>query len=336
MGKGNKQQTRSADNVTSTGGSVASATTETVTSTDGTELKQLFGGAPAAPLADTSDVNTNSSDEDLKAQQASDTSMVVDTTLVTSPEVVEETTQPVAVSEPETAPVAVEATAAATITTVPEDTATIETPAVVVVAAPEVVEAVVEAPAAPVAPVEPAPAPVVTKPVPVPAPAPKPVTAVATPAPAVPTMTTAIPAEGISRKGRAQLETIMTYVNDMRPRKPVQAVVGARHQVTLYRALLTIINDLEDDFQIVFATLLKLFEEHKAGVFHDSYIFRFMDSIELPENDRRALQRLVNMLKLMAPVKGREQAIKQVNLEDSLKYGVKESGRQRILAYFNR
>lgn len=182
-------------------------------------------------------------------------------------------------------------------------------------------------PPAPV--VSPAPVVEVTAPIVVSTPAP-----VQMPAAAVPYIQTPMPAN-LSTTSSLLLQTLTQYMEDMAPRKPIDPSTGVRHQTTLYRTILGIINNTGDEFQPVFGTMLKLFEEKKTGVFDDTHIFRFFDRLNLDEKSHKAFRSLLNLIKIMAPVKGRELNARQLDFELSLKYGVTELGRQRVLAFFN-
>lgn len=140
----------------------------------------------------------------------------------------------------------------------------------------------------------------------------------------------------VGNTAKFNLQTLADYMENMAPRKVMAANDGARHQVALYRALTNIINNTTDDFPAAFAAVLKLMDENRDGVFHESHVFRFMDVIALPEADRKAFQRLLNLLKLLAPTKGRKLAMGQVDFERSLEHGITEAGRQRVAAFFNR
>jgi hypothetical protein len=133
------------------------------------------------------------------------------------------------------------------------------------------------------------------------------------------------------------LNAIGEYMETMKPRRPVDVATGARHQVELYRALTGIINRLEDDFVPTFSTVLRLFEENNKGVFAESHVFRYFEAVSLNDGDRKSFMRIINLLKIAAPVKGREQAMRQVDFVNSLSHeSITEPGRQRVAAFFNR
>lgn len=218
-------------------------------------------------------------------------------------------------------------------------------PPVVPAVAPAVIDVV--ATPAPVVTLPPAP-PVVVAPVPAPAP-------VVTPAPAPVVASTTVVVEGdvsaadlpkaiidsvaakVSNMAKIHLYSLADYMENMKPRRPVSVADGSRHQVTLYRTLISIINGSEEDFNIAFSTTLRLFAEYSKGVFAESHVFRYFESMSLSDSDRKAFMRLLNLLKIVAPVKGREQALKLVDLVKTLEHeAISEAGRQRIMSFFNK
>lgn len=150
----------------------------------------------------------------------------------------------------------------------------------------------------------------------------------------VPASQASAEAPAFSVTGQMAMDQIKEYISMMAPNRPVSIEEGNRYQIQLYRAITSIINRLDVDFQPAFTSLLKSFDKHRDGVFHETYVFRFFDQMTLPENDRKAFQRLLNLLKVTASVKGRDLAMRQLDLESSLELGVTEPGRQRVLAYF--
>jgi hypothetical protein len=143
--------------------------------------------------------------------------------------------------------------------------------------------------------------------------------------------------EGASPVTLAAFEKLKAYMAAMAPKKPITIEEGARWQVQLYSLLTTIINKVpNEDFEGAFTVLLRTFDANKAdtAVFHEKYVFRFMDMVPLTnENDRRALLYILNLIKVIANPKGRELSLRQVDLKRALEFGVTEVGRQRVYAY---
>jgi len=128
---------------------------------------------------------------------------------------------------------------------------------------------------------------------------------------------------------------IFEYMVAMKPGVTMSDDTGARNQANLYRAIRAIIENSGDDFQLSFATLLKLFDEYKDGVFNERYIFRFIENLTLNMNDQQAYRRIVNLIKIAAPVQGRAEALKQLSFTKSLQFGFTDAGKQKVLTFFN-
>lgn len=200
---------------------------------------------------------------------------------------------------------------------------------------------------APVPPVPtPAPAPVVPSAVTVkltPAPAP----AAPTPAPAQAIAPSAVGLtdpiailenvlEGVSVSTKLSLQTMIDYILKMAPKKPIAVSDGVRQQVALYRAITNLINNAGEDFNKAFGAVLRAVHEGRNGVFHEIHLFRFMEHIDLPQQDRQAFARLLNLIKLTADPKARQIALKQVDLTGTLSHGISEAGRQRTFSFFGK
>ena len=131
------------------------------------------------------------------------------------------------------------------------------------------------------------------------------------------------------------LENVIDYTAAMAPRKPVDTEQGNLHQVSLYRSILgTIEHTSDEDFELAFTALLMLFEEHRDGVFSEIYVNRFHDTMPLGAEERKTLLNMVDLFKVLGPVKGRDQAMRQVDIDRALKGSLSEIGRGRVSQYF--
>jgi len=131
------------------------------------------------------------------------------------------------------------------------------------------------------------------------------------------------------------INDIKQYIVDMNPGRTMTTVDGSRNQVILFRAIRSIIEFTGSDFQIAFATLLRFFDEYKNGVFGERYVFRFMESVSLSPEERRAYERIVTLLKITSSAQGRKEALRQVNFQKILQYSFTEEGKQKVLGFFN-
>lgn len=135
---------------------------------------------------------------------------------------------------------------------------------------------------------------------------------------------------------RRVMSILNTYAEQMAPRRPVSDAKIIEQQRLLFEALTKAINESGEDFEKLMKMVFAFFEEHRAGVFHETRVFRGMDNIPLSANDRSALQRLINMFKLLANPQSRKLNLKQVDLHATLQYGITEVGRNRVLSFFNK
>lgn len=132
------------------------------------------------------------------------------------------------------------------------------------------------------------------------------------------------------------VDQVLLYMTEMAPGKIMPEDHGARFQVALYRALQTGINMTDTGFELMFATILKLVHEHADGVFSPRYFLRFTGLVKLSEDDRQGFVRIVNLLTTTAPVQGRKEALRHVDLPRSLQYGFSELGKRRVMSFFGK
>lgn len=141
-------------------------------------------------------------------------------------------------------------------------------------------------------------------------------------------------AQKLTTTGRVIKARIDAYMKAMAPRKPISDEAAARQQVQLYRSITGIINTTTEDFDPLWTYLLKQFQDHADGVFNELYVLRAMSHVQLPPNDVRSYQRLVNLLRLTADPQSRKAALKQVDIQQTLKFGISENGRQRVISFY--
>lgn len=141
-------------------------------------------------------------------------------------------------------------------------------------------------------------------------------------------------AEGLSSLGRSAIATLVEYVDYMDPKKSQNQDEAIRKQVGLYRAIILTINRNNEDFNKTWDAILRIFNDHKDGAFHEKAVFRYMAFITLDEDKRTTFRRLINLIKITAPLPGRSIALRQVNMERTLSIDVTEEGRNRVLNFY--
>jgi hypothetical protein len=134
---------------------------------------------------------------------------------------------------------------------------------------------------------------------------------------------------------QTDINRVVMYIERMKPGRPVDAHVGGKEQIALYRSIQNIINRQDDHFTQLFTALLYLFEAYSDGALGDRYRMRFMESVQMHAGDRKAFAYLSQLLHILADPKSRDIAIKQINMELALQNGLTADGRTRVLNYFN-
>lgn len=133
------------------------------------------------------------------------------------------------------------------------------------------------------------------------------------------------------------VEAVYQYIANMRPGMPVDPAVGARHQTTMFRTFHTLFNRVENDFDPTYRAVLKLVESHSNGVFKETHRFRFLDQAHsMSDADKKAYMRWVTMMNMTAPIKGRQQVLKQIDIGLALKHGTSEAARQRVFRFYGK
>lgn len=140
--------------------------------------------------------------------------------------------------------------------------------------------------------------------------------------------------EGAPINLKLAFQNLENYLKDMAPNKAVGPQAAARQQVTLFRSIVTIIERGDDRFADAWNLLLKLFLELADGVFHETHVFRNMDQVMLPEAERKLFMRLLNLIKVTADPRGRQVALRQINIPATME-GLSDQGQQRLLSFYN-
>lgn len=143
-----------------------------------------------------------------------------------------------------------------------------------------------------------------------------------------------IDTSAISLNGKIVLETLQNYLIATQPGKPMNQTDGCRQQTVLYRALVSMINNLDNDFDLVFGAVLKVFRTYPEEL-SPIRVFRWLEHIQLHQTERQAFTRLLNLLTLLNDPKTWAIKIKQVDMTRTLSQPITDAGRQRVLNFYN-
>lgn len=133
----------------------------------------------------------------------------------------------------------------------------------------------------------------------------------------------------------AIIHFLTEYARDMAPRRPIPETTGAIYQADLYKQLHVLINKEDEHFHPLFTAVLMFFKHEAERCFSATHAFRFMDTVKLNKDERASFNSLIDMLRILGPVEGRKENAKQVSLEKALAKNMTDTGRSRILSYFD-
>lgn len=131
------------------------------------------------------------------------------------------------------------------------------------------------------------------------------------------------------------INELLDYAKTMAPSQTMPTETGAINQANLYNTLISIIDHSGKDFRIAFSTMLCIFNEYKDAAFGGAYVLRFMESVPLNTNKRKAFIKMVNLFSMTADHKTRKAALKHVDFKRELVEPLSEESRMRIVSFYN-
>lgn len=140
----------------------------------------------------------------------------------------------------------------------------------------------------------------------------------------------------LSGRNLSRINTILDYLEKMKPGKPVNTEEGGRLQVSLFKTLQGIINTEPVMFEKTMTLFLGLYEDFsKEGqAFHPRFINRFHEVMNLNTEERKSFSLWHAAFLKLANPNGRKQAVKMIDLNKVFHHGLTEEGRQRITSFF--
>ncbi|MBB5409390.1 hypothetical protein HDG34_003331 [Paraburkholderia sp. HC6.4b] len=136
--------------------------------------------------------------------------------------------------------------------------------------------------------------------------------------------------------GQMIINTVTEYAQIMKPGRVITQAEGMRQQVSLCNAVFAAINTLDADFRSVLTAILGILHRERDTAFRETHLFRYWDSVALSKNQRRGFEKIITLLKTLADPKTRQTALRQVDFERLMQYGLTEKGRTRLAAYFGK
>jgi hypothetical protein len=136
---------------------------------------------------------------------------------------------------------------------------------------------------------------------------------------------------------RKLVNDLNSYVENMKKGKPITPANGAMQQYALWATLRTVVeNHHGDEFRSLWHIVLSFFHYYRDNVFSDRLVFRFADHWQRDKDQLKALQRLLDLIKITADPATRDENKKRVDMARSLEVGFSEEARSRVLQYYGR
>ena len=110
--------------------------------------------------------------------------------------------------------------------------------------------------------------------------------------------------------------------------------VGPQMQVKLFRDVMDIITKTEDDeFKIAFDYLMVMFRDEADGALSYLNLSRYIENIQLNNVEQRCYSSLMRIMSLLNNPATRQQELRNIDMEQALKWGFSERARVRLLNY---
>lgn len=131
------------------------------------------------------------------------------------------------------------------------------------------------------------------------------------------------------------LSFLTDFVEAMDITRPITPINAGNQHVRLFNALRSGLENVEENFNIFFGTVLQVVNLHKETVFHPLYASRFIEQAPFRSNsDSRDYLRILDLLRLAADPISRKQVASQIDLTKTLA-NFSEAARQKVYAFFN-
>lgn len=133
------------------------------------------------------------------------------------------------------------------------------------------------------------------------------------------------------------IDNIESYIETMKPGKPIANETGAKMQFKLWQLIKNIVDSSSnEEFNKLWYIILAYFLRYQKEVFGDRYVFRFSEYWIWSQNDLSGLQRIINLIKVTCDINKMADNIKLVDINRSLEHGFTPEGRQRLISFYKR
>ncbi len=157
----------------------------------------------------------------------------------------------------------------------------------------------------------------------------------APPAPALSDMPLLQANEADARTLQGLKEITDAYVAKMGAAVPVNPIHGAQHQQGLFKHIESMLKLDGMVFTRAWSDFLAKVHAERDGAFHESRVFRFFDQIKLDTEQSRVFQNLLHLVIHTADPKGRQTALKHLDLGSVTKGIAVPGATDKIIGYYS-
>jgi hypothetical protein len=141
---------------------------------------------------------------------------------------------------------------------------------------------------------------------------------------------------GFNDTNRGYITAVQDYMAKMAKGRSVTDEEVNRFQISFYRTVVSMINNVENDFDRLFNVFLYIFNQNETGAFDEVRLYRNLPHINLGAEEFKAFQFLTDLFRLTGDAKTRTVALRQVDLSKSLAFGLTERGREKMIAFYGK
>lgn len=132
----------------------------------------------------------------------------------------------------------------------------------------------------------------------------------------------------------ALAERLDAYIQAMKPGRPVDPRQGASLQQALWNAIKHVLARPPHEFNLMYSELLFVINQHRAGVFSERYVYRFLNEVKLSARELRNFERVMNLLMSTCNPATRHLAVQQIDMRSVMRDMNDESVVEKLLSYY--
>lgn len=142
------------------------------------------------------------------------------------------------------------------------------------------------------------------------------------------------PEVGSSTTEQMVKENLDKYVEFMQPGRAHRGNDGVQRQVMLFRTIQVILRQKGPEFHKLWSYLLWVVNKHRDDVFHERYVFRYFDMINLSNSERRCFERILNLIINTANPSTRAKAVQQIDIDATMEVFNDPEMHQRVQGFY--